>query len=284
MCGITGYVRTGSRTIFVKKVMTNLMCGIEERGAHAAGFAIMDKTGAGVIHKAPIKASVMAHSGQWEWAWKKFKPDVFLGHARFAVYGDPKKNINNHPHSTKNGDLVLIHNGVIRDGKNIKIVSECDTERALRLIEKKGIVEAFHTMCSWRNSGFAILVLDRKAKKLWAFRNDRNPLWIANAKLACGGLLFASTQDILRRALTKSGLDPADMEMRSLKADTLYCFDTSSTWDAEEYEPLPARLPDAAAWYWRRVTRKTTCPCGSGRNWTPWKERWNDTLHLVFRQ
>ena len=173
MCGIMGFVRTGDRTVYTKRVITETFKGIASRGTDAAGWGIL---GDGQIStcKAAVTSRVIT---QWK-GYKRRLPhaDLMIGHARAAIMGDEAINKNNHPHCSKHLANLLIHNGIIyeRWGEFLQ-KSGCDSEILLRMIEKYGIKKACKEMADFDFSWFAWLNMVPKEKAIYAYRDDESP-------------------------------------------------------------------------------------------------------------
>ena len=132
MCGIIGY--TGSENsvpILVEGLKT-----LEYRGYDSAGIAVnfdglttVKKKGKLDVLKKELenRPYISANCG--------------IGHTRWATHGEPS-DVNSHPHSAE--ALTLVHNGIIENyheiaeiltGNGYKMISETDTETAVKLID-----------------------------------------------------------------------------------------------------------------------------------------------------
>jgi len=135
MCGIVGYVGP-------KKVLPILLTGLkrlEYRGYDSAGIAIVqnDKLN---IQKRPGKISSLEDVLNTQ----EFDGTLGIGHTRWATHGAPNET-NAHPHIDCNGDIALIHNGIIENYATLRTMltekghifkTETDTEVVPHLIEE----------------------------------------------------------------------------------------------------------------------------------------------------
>lgn len=133
MCGIVGYIGKKEALPILLRGLTRL----EYRGYDSAGVAIQNN---GVITRIRSvgKVSNLAEK-------TKQSPQtgsVGIAHTRWATHGGVTEQ-NAHPHSDCSGKIVIVHNGIIEnyrelrnDLKNHQFTSETDTEVLAHLIEK----------------------------------------------------------------------------------------------------------------------------------------------------
>lgn len=133
MCGIVGYI--GNKD--VKNTLLEGLKRLEYRGYDSAGIATLSKNKI-VIEKAVGKIENLekkiAHNN---------KAKLGICHTRWATHGEPTEN-NAHPHKSCQGNIALVHNGIIENYNEIKeelkksghkFKSETDTEVLVHLIE-----------------------------------------------------------------------------------------------------------------------------------------------------
>lgn len=131
MCGVIGYVGSGAAPSF----FLNALRRLEYRGYDSAGIAMFNSDGI-FIQRAEGKLS------QLEKKLDQLPPSaqVGIGHTRWATHGKPTEN-NAHPH--RSGPIVLLHNGIIENYRQLKdmliargysFLSETDTEIAAHLL------------------------------------------------------------------------------------------------------------------------------------------------------
>jgi len=133
MCGIFAY--TGENGKDAAKVLIEGLVSLEYRGYDSAGIFTPES---GTI-KTPGAVTEL----------KKKVPKSFTGksgiaHLRWATHGEPTK-INAHPHADCDSEIVVVHNGIIENFKELKdeltkkghtFLSESDTEILAHLIEE----------------------------------------------------------------------------------------------------------------------------------------------------
>jgi glucosamine--fructose-6-phosphate aminotransferase (isomerizing) len=163
MCGIVGYIGDQEAGAIIIDGLKRL----EYRGYDSAGIAIIN--GELTVQKGKGKVvnleKMMDKSGQ--------KGTIGIGHTRWATHGEPN-DINSHPHTSEDGKLALVHNGIIENYNTLKkklteqgftFDSETDTEVVAKLIEsflqkdasslKKAVQSALHQV----NGTYGIAVL-----------------------------------------------------------------------------------------------------------------------------
>ena len=134
MCGIVAYV--GSKPAY--PVIIEGLRRLEYRGYDSTGVALLNSR-LKVYKKKGKVADLEAHI-----KGKSLEGTIGIGHTRWATHGEPN-DINAHPHSTSNGKLAIIHNGIIENYAVIKqdlvnrghtFTSETDTEVLIHFIEE----------------------------------------------------------------------------------------------------------------------------------------------------
>jgi glucosamine--fructose-6-phosphate aminotransferase (isomerizing) len=134
MCGIIGYI--GER-----EVVPVLIAGLkrmEYRGYDSSGVAVLGPQGI-TLRKTKGKISTLEKNlnSQQISGW------LGIGHTRWATHGVPST-INAHPHKDNQGEIALIHNGIIENylalrndlsRKGHKFITETDTEVLVQLIQ-----------------------------------------------------------------------------------------------------------------------------------------------------
>jgi len=135
LCGIVGYI--GHREAY--PIIINGLKRLEYRGYDSAGIALFDGHN---IKMSKTKGKVADLE-------LKIKDEIStngtlgIGHTRWATHGVPN-DVNSHPHLSKSGNLVIIHNGIIENYESLKtellkrgytFKSDTDTEILVNLIE-----------------------------------------------------------------------------------------------------------------------------------------------------
>ncbi|MDD2717962.1 MAG: class II glutamine amidotransferase, partial [Candidatus Wallbacteria bacterium] len=138
MCGIVGYI--GGRKAV--PILIEGLKKLEYRGYDSAGVSFID---AGVKGQDTLK--VIKQEGRIAALEKlitgEINSKIGIGHTRWATHGAPSF-VNAHPHFDCTHELVLVHNGIIENYRDLKeklmerghvFVSETDTEVIVHLIE-----------------------------------------------------------------------------------------------------------------------------------------------------
>jgi glucosamine--fructose-6-phosphate aminotransferase (isomerizing) len=136
MCGIVGYVGHRNAT----EVLIHGLSKLEYRGYDSAGVAV--NTGSAIeVRKAAGKLAVLEKDLEGH----MLRGNLGIGHTRWATHGRPN-DVNAHPHATEDGQIVIIHNGIIENYLPLKetlmahghvFQSETDSEVLAHLIEEK---------------------------------------------------------------------------------------------------------------------------------------------------
>lgn len=179
MCSIWGFVGTKGNTVNIITLAEIIAANIQ-RGPHAMGFSWINKAGRLRCWKAP--GNPMKMLGMLK---QMRDATMVIGHLRYSTHGDPKNNINNHPHPCDGGWIV--HNGVIHNERSLiskyrlNPVSECDSEVIGLLAEKSEETTAMGRLISavdlTGHSDLTVMGLWNRKRQLVAIRRG-NPLHI----------------------------------------------------------------------------------------------------------
>jgi len=166
MCGIVGYIGFREAWPIVLKGLKRL----EYRGYDSAGIAIMNGDKQNIYKKAG-KVSVLEDYTKA----LDCTGNIGMGHTRWATHGQPSDR-NSHPHTSNNGNLSIIHNGIIENYATLKeelierghtFKSDTDTEVLIHLIEEIQLMEETDLLESVRLAlnevvgAYAIVIMDK---------------------------------------------------------------------------------------------------------------------------
>ena len=225
MCGIVGY--NGK-----KKAVDILLDGLsklEYRGYDSSGIAIQDKE----IEIFKAKGKLINLKEKVE--NKNLMGTCGIGHTRWATHGEPNEK-NAHPHVSNDGNVTLVHNGIIENYQeliqklerhNYKLYSETDTEVLTNLIDyyykkyKMGPIDAINrTMVRVRGS-YAIAVMFKEyPDEIWVARKDSPMIIGINED---GTYLASDVPAILK--YTKNVYYIDNLEAACLKKDKVTFYD-----------------------------------------------------------
>lgn len=220
MCGIIGCVSDAD----VVEVLLDGLRNMEYRGYDSAGFGVHDgnaiKVGKGVGRVDEVARSLDL---------KSFSGKIGLAHTRWATHGGVTPE-NAHPHLSCNGEVAVVHNGIIENYQTIKseleskghrFRSTTDTEVIPHLIEEKlkagrNHREAVFDAAKELRGSYAFLVLFKDLfDRLYGVRKDA-PLIIG---LSEKGIFLAS--DVLSFLKhTNKALFLENLEVAEVKRDS----------------------------------------------------------------
>ena len=165
MCGIIGYVGAQAAGPILLEGLQRL----EYRGYDSAGVAVLDRDGVLAVLKRAGKLRELAQGIDVPPAGS-----VGIGHTRWATHG-PVTDYNAHPHVSTNGDIVVVHNGIVENYRALRqqledaelpCTGETDTEVIPQLIsyflrETGDFGQAFQEMLGTIEGGNAIVAMYR---------------------------------------------------------------------------------------------------------------------------
>jgi glutamine---fructose-6-phosphate transaminase (isomerizing) len=183
MCGIVGYV--GSKDAY--PIIVKGLKRLEYRGYDSAGVAIGNSHGISVLKQKGKVVALEAYA-----AGKDNSGSIGIGHTRWATHGAPNQ-VNAHPHSSGDGKLALIHNGIIENYDSLKkallekghtFESDTDTEVLVHLIEEiknheeVSLFEAVRIALSEVVGAYAIVVIEKGINSEFVAARKGSPLLI----------------------------------------------------------------------------------------------------------
>ncbi len=183
MCGIVAYI--GKREAY--PIIIKGLKRLEYRGYDSAGIALLDKGDLNIYKKQGKVANLEEFA-----SGKNITGNIGIGHTRWATHGLPN-DINSHPHYSNDGELALIHNGIIENydilreelkSRGYSFVSETDTEVLVHLIddiiktEKVELVEAVRHALLNVTGAYAIVILSKNNPNQLVAARKSSPLVI----------------------------------------------------------------------------------------------------------
>jgi glucosamine--fructose-6-phosphate aminotransferase (isomerizing) len=166
MCGIVAYIGKKQAYPIILKGLKRL----EYRGYDSAGIALLDEGSINVYKRQGKVSNLEAFASD-----KNINGCSGIGHTRWATHGAPN-DVNAHPHYSMDGNIALIHNGIIENYDTLRrelishgytFKSETDTEVLVHLIddiqknEKVSIAEAVRLALMNVVGAYAIVVLSK---------------------------------------------------------------------------------------------------------------------------
>jgi len=203
MCGIAGFSLSPDSKIKPRQLSNALLTAIEDRGYMASGYGWQHKDSQG-YHSSATPGSALT---------LKFMPrqaKTVILHTRLATHGSVNDNRNNHPVTSPDDNIALVHNGVIYNHEAVRKhvtgkLPDVDTSVIPAVIEQHG-VEKLDVL----DGDAAIAWLDKRQQgTLHLARYQHSPLVIC--QLEDGSFVFASTEALLWRALVQLDLPPTFM-------------------------------------------------------------------------
>ena len=184
MCGIMGYIGDRDTT----KVILEGLAKHEYRGYDSAGIAVIKDNKISELRTIG-RVSQLAERV----AKEHFTGDFGIGHTRWATHGGVTEN-NAHPHVSSDHRVVLVHNGIIENAREIradleahgiKFHTETDTESAVQYLgyvydgdPKAAIVKLTKRI---RGAFALVIMFYDKPNEIWVARKG-SPLVVGRAE------------------------------------------------------------------------------------------------------
>jgi len=111
MCGIVAYI--GDKKAY--PIIINGLKRLEYRGYDSAGIALLDADNNLNVYKRQGKVSSLEDHARGN----NIEGSIGIGHTRWATHGEAN-HVNAHPHYSNDGDIALIHNGIIENYHSLK--------------------------------------------------------------------------------------------------------------------------------------------------------------------
>ena len=191
MCGIVGYLGNKAAAPILLKGLHQL----EYRGYDSAGVALACPQSNEIrIFKAKGKVDNLTEKlkDYFEQTLEGNEYTTGIGHTRWATHGEPSE-LNAHPHVSMNDEIVLVHNGIIENYKELKeqltnkgytFKSQTDTEVLVNLVEYyyhmngKKFVKAVNQALNKVIGAYAIVVMEKGNATHIAAARKASPLVI----------------------------------------------------------------------------------------------------------
>ena len=197
MCGIVGYVGKEQAA----PILLDGLSKLEYRGYDSAGIAVRDNASAIKIVKAKgrLKGLIEKTDAEKTNDGETVKGTCGIGHTRWATHGEPSET-NAHPHTSDDGNVVGVHNGIIENYQELKaklvkngysFYSSTDTEVAVKLVDyyykkyEHTPVDAInHAMVRIRGSYALAMMFEEYPNEIYVARKD-SPMIIGIADGNC---------------------------------------------------------------------------------------------------
>lgn len=242
MCGIVGYI--GKKA--VSEILVEGLRSLEYRGYDSSGIAV-NADNQIKIYKAQGKLQNL------EDVLDKHKNEIKtatagIGHIRWATHGAPTE-VNAHPHTCSCGRLVIVHNGIIENFKELKeelikkgcsFRSQTDTETVAHLIAQeyektKDLTEAVRLATKQIEGAYALGVMHQDSPDLLVATKRNAPLLVGIGE---GEFFIASDVPAIIEH-TKKALYLNDDEIVTITKNELKLIDSDKNELKQKIEILP---------------------------------------------
>ncbi len=261
MCGIVGYI--GNKQ--AQPILIESLKRLEYRGYDSAGVAIINngqksnskKDKKGKKEKSNFGVNVYKDKGTIDnlnsyLDSHNLPGQLGISHTRWATHGQPSK-INAHPHVDCNGQIALVHNGIIENyqklkrdliKKNHKLVSETDTEILAHLIEENyngSLESAVRKSLKSIEGSYAIAVIHQNEPDKIVVARNESPLIIGVGSNE--NFIASDVPAVLK--YTKRVIYLHNQEMSVIKSDSIQITDFIGKTIKRDWQEITWSLEDA---------------------------------------
>lgn len=246
MCGIVGYIGDKS----VVEILTDGLSKLEYRGYDSSGVAI-NADGLIKVYKAEGKLQNLKDLLDSKTSETK-NAKVGIGHIRWATHGAPTE-INAHPHTCNCGKLVIVHNGIIENFKELRaklikegccFSSQTDTETVAHLIAQEfdkvknqpdGLTEAVRLATKKLEGAYALCIMHQDMPNVLVATKRNAPLLVGIGEEEY--FVASDVPAIIEH--TKKAMYLNDNEIVTLKKEKMTLIDSDKKELTQKIEILP---------------------------------------------
>jgi glutamine---fructose-6-phosphate transaminase (isomerizing) len=236
MCGIVGYV--GGKAAL--DVVVEGLRRLEYRGYDSAGVAIVADETLYVAKKAGKLGNLEKLLAEEQLP----RSGLGIGHTRWATHGGPN-DVNAHPHTSADGRIALVHNGIIEnyvtlrdelEAAGIRCVSETDTEIVAQLLGRQvtagvPLAEAMQTVCRRLRGAFTLVAVDSQQPDTVVAARRNSPLVVGVGE----GENFVASDVAAFIDHTREAIELGQDQLVTITADSVLI----TTFDGEPAEVRP---------------------------------------------
>ncbi len=248
MCGIVGYVGQQQALDVVIEGLRRL----EYRGYDSAGVALVD----GANLETRKRAGKLVNLERMLAASPMKASNTGIGHTRWATHGAPNDR-NAHPHLDDDGEVAVIHNGIIENFASLRaelesrghsLRSDTDTEVVAHLLAEEyapageDLAEAMRRVCGRLDGAFTLLAVHAKKPDVVVGARRNSPLVVGRGDgenfLASDVAAFiAHTRDAIELGQDQVvELTPAAVTVTNFDGTPADTKEFQVTWDAAAAE------------------------------------------------
>ena len=242
MCGIVGYI--GEKSVI--EVLTEGLRKLEYRGYDSSGVAINADNVIKIFKVEGKLQNLVDVLEKQKCETKTAKAGI--GHIRWATHGAPTE-INAHPHTCTCGRLVIVHNGIIENFKELKedlikkgckFRSQTDTETVAHLIanefdKTKNLTQAVRLATKKIEGAYALGVMHQDFPNILVATKRNAPLLVGIGE---GEFFIASDVPAIIEH-TKKAMYLNDDEIVTLTKEKMTLIDAENNELKQKIEVLP---------------------------------------------